>query len=207
MPFVVDMVEKSKEREIATNKRRSQRETTTTTTTTTTKKGESKHNTKTTKDTKTPPQEKKNIDTAAGDKKIKKEVKGKDNSSPKKTTKAKEKGEEQEENENDGAEEKEAKVEEKKPIYAHPILSRVTGTNYFIHDQLQPLRGAGKLHLRIDLPDEILPGLYLGSMYDAQNKHVLKRLLNVTHILTVAPLSPLYPNVRIISCYLFSTQI
>jgi len=44
------------------------------------------------------------------------------------------------------------------------------------------------------LPDEILPGLYLGSWDSAVNKHLLKHL-GVTHILTVASqLTPAFPE-------------
>jgi hypothetical protein len=45
------------------------------------------------------------------------------------------------------------------------------------------------------LPDEILPGLYLGSWIGAVNKHLLKHL-GVTHILTVASqLTPAFVEV------------
>jgi len=45
-----------------------------------------------------------------------------------------------------------------------------------------------------DLPDRILPKLYLGSQACALNRHILKHL-GITHILTLLDLRPAYPEV------------
>ena len=47
-----------------------------------------------------------------------------------------------------------------------------------------------------DLPDRILPKLYLGSQTCALNRHILKHL-GITHILTLLDMRPAYPEVLV----------
>jgi hypothetical protein len=46
---------------------------------------------------------------------------------------------------------------------------------------------------KLEFPDEIYPGLFLGDYPSAMNKHNLQKL-HITHVLTVAYFTPLYPH-------------